>query len=263
MPKGVRKVGQKYFGKCAICKKFAELSREHIPPRCAFNKGRYKVLDGMEVIKKGGLPWVDNKETNSVIRQGGYYKYSLCQLCNRKTGQFYANAYKDFVYILHNAFVSYNFKTNDLISIKLKIKPLNIIKQIISIFNTINPGVFEKHGLDIEKFLLNKENKDFCNDINFYIFLTKDGTIIPSQAICFLGNPKPLILSEMCHYPLGIIMTIDSVKDDETCCINNFLEYEYDEEVEMELKIYVRERNLTFVGDYRTKEELKNIVDDK
>lgn len=264
LPKGVRKISKKYFGKCAICKKQGELSKEHIPPRSAFNKGRYKVANGLDILKSKGLPWVDNENVNSKIIQGGFATYSLCHDCNNKTGLYYANAYKEFVYALHSVLVSSSYKANDLIKIRIdKIKPLNIFKQIVSMFNSINPSLFTKQGFDIEKFLLEKEEATFCNNIYFYIFLTENGVVIPLQAKALINKPSYLlILSEITHYPLGIIMSIDSKLEAESCCINDFLNYDYDQEACLDLNLYFRERNLTFANDYRTKKEL-DILDDK
>lgn len=57
-------------------------------------------------------------------------------------------------------------------------------------------------------------------------------------------------------------MSIDSKLEAESCCINDFLNYDYDQEACLDLNLYFRERNLTFANDYRTKKEL-DILDDK
>ncbi len=262
-PNGVRKVGQKYFGKCAICGKFGELSKEHIPPRCTFNKERFNLVTGNELLTNGELLWTEDKKLNTITIQGGIAYYSLCSTCNTNTGLLYTNAYKDFIMALHSILVNNNFKVNDCIKITIpRIKPLNIFKQIVSMFNTIYPEIFKIKNFDMEKYLLDKNELKFCDGIYFYIFLTKNITRIPwqGQGNVITGNFN--ILSEICHYPLGIIMSVDKELEGETC-INSFSVYDYDEEADYEDTIFLRERNLTIARDYRTKEELKNIVDDK
>lgn len=253
----VRKIGKKYFGRCAVCGIQGELSKEHIPPRSAFNKGRYKIVKGIDILTENDINWRNNKNIKNKLIQGGVATYSLCCNCNNKTGEYYATAYKDFAYKIHSLFENNELKSNKSYKIKvLKVKPLNIIKQIISMFCSINPFLFKSRDFNIERFLLNKEDNIFCSGINFYLFLTQDGMVSPIQAVFHTdGSGKSILNSEISHYPIGIRMTIDSNPNNESCCINSFLNYKYDQEIDLEMNLFVRERITTIVGDYRTKED--------
>ena len=256
---GVIQIGKKYFGRCAICKKQTELTKEHIPPRSAFNKNTVKVTSGFDMIKKEGYPIV-NENLRGRIVQGGYSVYSLCRSCNNLTGQYYGNAYREFISGIHQDLCLKTIMVNSKVSVCVKIKPLNIFKQIVSMFCSVNPGVFK--NIDIEKFLLNKMQKNFPSKLYFYIFVTQDGAVIPVQAQHrnVGGEGCLYILSEISHYPLGIIMSDKELKN-EICCINHFLNFDYDEEVEMKLEMFYRERNVMIVQDYRTKDELRKAIE--
>lgn len=250
------KTKNKHFGKCNICQNQSQLSREHVPPKCSLNKMNFKLYEVVDVMTNPKLPWENPQYNNQRIKQGGMSYYSICKECNEKTGKFYSTNYKHFITICAQTLYDLNPEPNTQVCLnKSKIKPLNIFKQIISMFNTLNPGLFLKHGVNIKEFLLNVNYKEFCNDINFHIFLTKDFSqqSIQAQHRKTVGT---VILSEMVHYPLGVIMCLDKRIDSEYC-INDFLNYAYDEEIEIDIVLNFRERKLPIVADFRTKEQIR------
>lgn len=81
-------------GRCRLCGKDADLTKEHIPPKSSGNKERLTNLtfddwlrDRMNV----------NSKTKHTVDQGGIFGYTLCRNCNSLTGQLYGNEYKDWV----------------------------------------------------------------------------------------------------------------------------------------------------------------------
>lgn len=92
--------------------------------------------------------------------QGGYGIHCFCRECNTLLGNLYVRAYKSFVLGLHGAIVQTKIESNQTMQIiKAPIKPLNIIKQIISNFYCINPGMFDNEDFDICEFLKDKTKK--------------------------------------------------------------------------------------------------------
>lgn len=248
------KINNRYFGKCLLCKKQKELSKEHIPPRCAFNKNTVKYYNSFEVFEKGLLPW-DFDKLNTEIMQGGYGIYCFCRDCNTLLGNLYVRAYKSFVLGLHGAIVQTKIESNQTLQIKkAPIKPLNIIKQIISNFYCINPEMFDNKDFDICEFLSDKNKKDFPKNIHFYIYLTKSQIYSPIQGQANIETGDLKIFSEIAHYPLGIIMSINTVLTDEYC-IDYFLSYDYDEIVDDSFILKMKERNMPLIQDYRTKKD--------
>ena len=71
-------------GLCRICGTEAELSREHIPPRTAFNKARGRSPTFLDWYRTPGL---EIPEIGPIF-QGGVSGYVLCESCNNTTGRY-------------------------------------------------------------------------------------------------------------------------------------------------------------------------------
>lgn len=85
---------KKLTGKCKICGKIAELTKEHIPPKGSGNK--YRSID------HSVTDWLANQNldvisTKGKTQQGGIYGYTLCATCNNLTGALYGSEYQKWV----------------------------------------------------------------------------------------------------------------------------------------------------------------------
>src|SRR5438552_9098445 len=92
------------IGRCRICGEQRVLTREHIPPRSAFNKERGRVHSLMEWLARtadGILP-------GGLLRQGGNWGYTLCGPCNNFLGHEYADEYTRMAIGIVNTFVGVN-----------------------------------------------------------------------------------------------------------------------------------------------------------
>lgn len=83
-------------GRCAICGSTEELTREHIPPRAAFNKGRGRFHTLADYLAGRNM-------TRGPIAQGGSWAYTLCGDCNNLTGRLYAPEYQRWAVTAFNA----------------------------------------------------------------------------------------------------------------------------------------------------------------
>jgi hypothetical protein len=127
---------KKRYGRCRICARFRQLTREHVPPASAFNDRGYLQHYIDEVRKSELLQW-QTKEVNA----NGIYVFSLCEECNNKTGQRYGSAYLEFV----TAFCSVAQPNNANISpsVNVSIFPARVLKQAVSmILSTSNAESF-------------------------------------------------------------------------------------------------------------------------
>lgn len=78
-------------GRCRICGQTRDLTREHVPPRSAYNRepGRaHTILEWLRRTAAGALP-------GGILRQGGTWGYTLCKPCNDLTGHRYADEYRE------------------------------------------------------------------------------------------------------------------------------------------------------------------------
>ena len=57
-------------------------------------------------------------------------------------------------------------------------------------------------------------------------------------------------------YPFGFILELNPKIESTDVNITNFLRYEYDEKFDLNMQLNIRERNIIFPADFRTKEEI-------
>lgn len=82
----------KRWGRCRICEKFTQLTKEHVPPKSAFNDRSYLEYYSTEIREANLRQW-QTREVNS----SGLFVFSLCERCNNKSGRQYGGSYLDFV----------------------------------------------------------------------------------------------------------------------------------------------------------------------
>lgn len=81
---------KRHVGRCRICGETAVLTKEHIPPAAAFNRGRAKLHTVDEWLKGQ-----DRDElVGGLLTQDGVWGFTLCKPCNDLTGARYGGEYK-------------------------------------------------------------------------------------------------------------------------------------------------------------------------
>lgn len=117
-------------GFCRLCGAYGPLSREHVPPKAAFNDqpvwiARVKELFGAKDFDSFISPKSDQDQRGA----GGY---TLCEKCNNDTGAWYAPF---FISWAHQG-MEYLIKANGApaVSVPFHILPLRVFKQIIVMF---------------------------------------------------------------------------------------------------------------------------------
>lgn len=116
-------MAKKKTGACRLCGVEGELSREHIPPAGAFNKGRY-TRRTIADTNSGNLQF------DQSLEQGGHFQHVLCGRCNQLTGNSYSRAYSDFAKYC----ASYATRANADSLVRLDMcnfYPLRVIKQVL------------------------------------------------------------------------------------------------------------------------------------
>lgn len=79
--------------RCRLCGENARLTKEHIPPGAAGNKGTHR--------SHTFTAWLSSDDRRRLHggqhQQGGIWGYTLCKACNEKTGQWYGTEYLGWV----------------------------------------------------------------------------------------------------------------------------------------------------------------------
>ena len=258
----------KLLGQCALCGKEDYLTAEHIPPEKAFNSGKIHVHDLLEDM--GREQYYGNKTNPQyTINQNGFKVYTLCSSCNNNTGSWYGDSYVEFVKQFTPIITVLHGNVNELFCGKVvDIYPLRVIKQILSMFCSINNN--DQEIADIREFVCNKESCQKLTRFRLYLYLnySNEYKLIPFQKkithnIDFSEIYSEDTMSEIATYPLGFILSLDEKNPrDDLVDITGFADCTYGEKCDAELTIPIKERWSPYIGDFRLKEDIMKTKED-
>lgn len=227
------------IGNCRICGKYEKLSFEHVPPSSSFNKKtRYKTVPYLELIQAKN-PF--NYNPRSKTEQGGIGFYSLCNNCNNFLGTNYVNAYNTY----SKAITHLNYQENNHFIFQInQIEPLKVIKQIVSMFLSINNWTFSQNHCELAQFIKDLKSNNLPDKYRLFSYITIEGqprnfsfmvkgTFYPSALISF---------SEISFPPLGHVLSINYdgslLHDLHLTEITHFKDYGISDNVSVELDMY-------------------------
>ena len=246
-------------GNCRLCTKFGKLTYEHVPPKVTFNKNtRYKVIDYMDYVKKGD-PF--ERTTKGKIEQGGIGFYSLCEACNNFLGTAYVPAYQLYL----NSFIEFARK-KDLNAFELtmhEFTALKVLKQITSMFFSINSEDFSENNRDLAEFILDPKSKNFPDRFRVFNYINTEGQLrnLGVMALGSITSGGIIVASEIAFPPMGHVLTINFDGDlpyhQE---ISAFKKYDIEEKVDFDFKIYRLPTHLPYILDYRDKATIQDNI---
>ncbi len=242
-------------GICHICGFEGQLTFEHIPPRKAFNDKPVLKVAIDKAIEKGLDPF---ELKDGQLSQKGIGGFTLCGFCNNNTGVWYAKAYISWVRQAFLLFERSGFKESTLYH-PYHIFPLRIIKQIITMFFSVNSNEMRNHYTGLASFILNRENKYLDPGYKLYAYLNPSGGIrlCGNSVQGSIASSRIIVMSEIAFPPIGLVMTFDTQPPDNRLCdISYFSKYDYNSFTTIWLKLPVLPTHLLLPGDYRRKEEI-------
>jgi len=258
---------KKQYGKCHLCGKEDYLSFEHTPPRKAYNSNKAFLLRGESILEhdKDLFPWL-LPQAKGVLVQGGIGGYTLCEKCNNNTGSWYGNDFVDFINKGLREACSKNCISNSYVDIELNdIYPLRILKQIITMFFSINNPQLSVVHPELRGLVLSKEKKGISEkDFGLYIYFIKIPGLYRRAGVTGIGNVldkdfKPRVISELSSYPFGFILEFKPKDKKGFYDISYFAnDFDYNQSATIKLSIPVYEVNTWFPLDYRKREEVVN-----
>ena len=260
-------MAKKHIGRCALCGKEGKLSFEHIPPQSAFNSSPAKAVPGSQLLEDTErLPWDIDRLRYTNLQQG-MGLFSICADCNNKTGAWYGNQYKDLAYGAHYAVSQAADPETQGLGIK-EVYPLRLIKQIISMFCSINN--FDDPRMDpLRDFVLNRAAVGLDKTKYKLCMYFTESEYMKYSSLSVVMNLKgpeieAMALSEITAYPLGFVLYFDPTENWEYVGIDitDFANLGYDDVRTIELPFCIKEVNNMFPTDYRTKEEILKCIKD-
>lgn len=251
------------IGKCKICGEFLEMTKEHIPPKSALNKGRIKLLDPSETTKlltRDELPW-EQDDLKYTINQNGMHLQTLCKKCNNLTGRNYGSSYKDFVLSLAHIIHEKEITSGVSVIIEYaKFNHLPVFKQIVSMFASLS-NISSRHSI-VKDFLLNPEANDFpTDDIHIFMNIYLDGQDGLFGPIATGTSRGTLLTYQIKRYPLILTMVYDfenskHIGFDFGYDITHFHEYKYGDWKPQKFMMKAIESHTFVPTETRTKEQI-------
>lgn len=246
---------RKHTGICHLCGQSGALTYEHVPPRKAFNNSRVVSLRGLEAV---GLGPYEPQRGQGAIQQRGAGAFTLCSNCNNTTGSWYANHFNCWCH--QAAEIMKRSMGQPTLHYFYHMFPLSILKQIMTMFCSVNGPQLTSDYPELRTFILNRESRSLPKLFRVYVYLnlTGKGRHVGLSGQVDLVSGKVTMLSELSHPPLGYLLTVGSVAPDERPVeITHFARCEYGEYACWEARLPVLPTHLTYPGDYRSREEIE------
>ncbi len=261
---------KKLFGKCKICGYYGQLSYEHVPPEKAFNNQRYfyqlefdKLIEFEDNFFDLTISQIYEKGY-SKKKQGGIGFYSLCERCNNETGSWYGHAFVSWAWQAMS--ILQKTKGQPSLYYPTFFYPLRTIKQIVTMFFSVNPDSFREVEPELVKFVKNKETRFLSKKYRLFCYYNIQGNkrYIGYSVLAQIDINSISKLSEITFPPFGFVLTIDSKPPDKRLTeITHFADYKYDEWTDHYQRFATLPTYLPDIpGDYRTKEEIKKGIEE-
>jgi hypothetical protein len=243
---------RKVEGICRICGQKGPLSFEHIPPEGAFNNRPVITATFEETIELG-----PDSVAKGQIQQRGMGYHTLCEKCNNTTGHWYGNEFIDWCYQGMEILIRANGKPT-IIPFHYLL-PLPILKQIVTMFFSVNHENFHRVHEELVNFVLNRDRKYLDPKYRFFVYYNSTGRLraAGSVGLMDINTSKICLVSEITYPPFGYVMTINSDPPDKRLVeITHFSRYGYYDVKIMSLELPVLPTYLSIPGDYREKERI-------
>lgn len=244
-------------GPCHLCGNVRPLTREHVPPREAFNRGSY-----LQVLPDVAIQTGPEEIPEGRTQQGGIWYYRMCNLCNTFCGRRYAPEYIRWANGMLRLLNQWPEGAVGVAITAERFFPLRLIKEVASMFLTVNPIDFRNSpvGTQLAQFVQEREAVGIPPGLQFFGYLNREGQFrrFPFGTNINLFTGYVGRISEIAHPPCGWVMTHDSDPPDERLAeITTFGDIPYDTNATVEVWMPRLPTYLVMPpGDYRTLEEL-------
>ncbi|SHI21748.1 hypothetical protein [Leeuwenhoekiella palythoae] len=164
---------------------------------------------------------------------GGYY---LCKSCNNLTGSYYGESYKKFAYMGMMA-VTNRIWASKVIAFEYAIQPLNILKQVLSMFMSIDTSDQLLNLERLSKFLLDKDSQALPENIRVFVYHTATKQVRNGWGMARTEKGFHT-LGEITYPPFGLVYALDSEPTrNDFFEISGFKNYVFNQTVQARLTI--------------------------
>jgi len=204
-------------------------------------------------------PWII-KGRQPRQHQSGFGEKTLCVGCNNNTGSWYGPAFIDFTLEGFRSSVGIGSVGQSLEIEFRNIKPLNVIKQVLSMFMSANSHTFAGIHPYLRKFILSKDRTGLDPQeyrISFYLNRGSIGKFLGITGMMNFFTGERHLVSEVAAPPFSYFLEINPRGLCRYFDITYFAnEYSYDFESDLFLPVPILESNSPFPTDHRSQAEI-------
>ena len=243
-------------GKCHLCGIAGDLTFEHVPPKKAFNDRPVWCYAGDLALKYG----LDELSHGGRQQQRGSGGYTLCKPCNNNTGDWYAREFADWC-IKGMGVLRRHRDERSLPIVLAKHRPLRIVKQILTMFCSVNATTFTDAHPELRRYLLNRASTSWPHGFRVFAYYSLSHRLRANglSARIDLANGGAVTgVSELNFPPFGYVLTVDGAEppDPRLSEITHYHWYGNDDVVEHALPGALLDTHLLYSGDYRSEDEI-------
>jgi hypothetical protein len=241
-------------GNCHLCGNYGPLSFEHVPPESAFND-RPVLLGAIDDVWDTEF---DDSKLRGKIQQRGAGAFTLCRSCNSFTGYTWAPGFASWCH--QGMEIMYRASGRPTLIYMNYVLPLHVLKQICTMFFSVNGPRFRERHPWLENFVLNRESQALPEEYRVYAYFMGAGHLRYSGVASWLqmDTGQQLVLSEITFPPYGYVLCFDHVKPHpDLYDITFFRRFHYREFAVVNLRLPVLQTHLPLPGDYRSKEQIE------
>lgn len=237
-------------GTCWLCGQFRPLTREHIPPRAAFNDSQVFLQSVSErSALVGRIEWEGKVEKGVTVR-------SLCAECNSKCGSMYGADFVQFLRKIASQVEAVPEGQQMLVSGVSR--PLSIVKAVAQSFVSANGPSFVDKNPWLRKFLRNSRNQDWHPDARLYLFATNSRLSRRTGVAAFYTSSSRIVsvLAEFTFWPLGSVLSFKELRDPRLSPIHQWAKFDYKHGGLVDLSLTVNPVSTAYAVDFRSADEL-------
>lgn len=235
------------IGKCQLCGLRKKLTFEHVPPKAAFNSDAIFIQKYDHLLNE--LSPVYGKKMRS---NKGFGAYTLCKECNNNTGSWYAKDFAEFA-LQGMDILKYERENLEKVKFVIQFKPLNVVKQILTMFLSADTSGSILKVPKLQKFLLDKKSRNFPKNIKILMYCncSVNKKMIGYSIGLFPNFEGVCSLSEINFKPFGYILVIGEAKS--WIPYGNatpFLNFAYNEVQNVEMELPYLKVGTSIIGQY-------------
>ncbi len=241
-------------GRCHLCGITGPLSWEHVPPESAYNNHPIVRARQDQVVKPE--LWDGRR---GVTEQRGAGAYTLCERCNNNTGAWYGAEYADWARQGLERLLRIPPDLDEAFFVPFFGHPLRFLKQVITMFFSVNTPDFADLHPALVNFVLNRDATGLPPDYKVELVLVRGGLArgFGVHGMVDTTTGRTTVASEVAHYPFAVRLVHGEVAGPRRGVVEPLSRYGYDEQREVWLYTVAGWVTTKYPGDYRSRERVE------